>query len=48
MLLKSAVNPEVIGGLLVRIDNFVIDASVMSKINKLKAQFSQNIYRAGF
>jgi F-type H+-transporting ATPase subunit delta len=48
ILLKSIINPEVIGGLLVKIDNFVIDASIISKINRLKAQFSQNIYRAGF
>jgi F-type H+-transporting ATPase subunit delta len=48
ILLKPIINPEVIGGLLVQIDNFVVDASIQAKINRLKAQFSQNIYRAGF
>jgi F-type H+-transporting ATPase subunit delta len=48
ILLKSLINPEVIGGLLVQIDNFVVDASIQAKINRLKAQFSQNIYQAGF
>jgi len=46
--IQSVINPDLIGGLLVKIDNFVVDVSIMAKINRLKAQFSQNIYKAGF
>jgi F-type H+-transporting ATPase subunit delta len=42
------VDPKIIGGLVVKIDDFYFDAGILSKINKLKAEFSQNVYAAGF
>jgi len=48
IIIQPVINPDLIGGLLVKIDNFVVDASIQAKINRLKAQFSQNIYKAGF
>jgi F-type H+-transporting ATPase subunit delta len=42
------VNPEIIGGIIVKIDDFYFDACIRAKINKLKAEFSQNAYATGF
>lgn len=46
--LEPAVNANLIGGLLVKIDDFIIDNTILAQINKLKNQFSQNVYKAGF
>jgi F-type H+-transporting ATPase subunit delta len=43
-----SVNPAIIGGLIIKIDDFYFDAGILAKINKLKAEFSQNIYATGF
>ena len=42
------VDPDIIGGLVVKIDDYCFDATIQAKINKLKTQFSQNTYAAGF
>jgi len=42
------VDPAIIGGLVVKIDDFYFDAGIRAKINKLKAEFSQNVYAVGF
>jgi len=47
-ILHLSVDPKIIGGLIVKIDDFYFDASIQAKINKLKAEFSQNVYAAGF
>ena len=47
-LLHLSVEPKIIGGLVIHIDDFYYDASILAKINKLKAEFSKNIYAAGF
>ena len=47
-ILNLTVNPKIIGGLVIKIDDFYYDASIITKINKLKAEFSQNQYAAGF
>jgi F-type H+-transporting ATPase subunit delta len=43
-----SVNPKIIGGLVIKIDDFYFDAGILSKINKLKAEFSRNAYAVGF
>jgi F-type H+-transporting ATPase subunit delta len=43
-----SVNPALIGGIIVKVDDFYFDAGILSKINRLKAEFSQNDYAAGF
>lgn len=48
ILLEEIVNTKIIGGVIVRVDDFFFDASIMGKINKLKAEFSQNLYQANF
>jgi len=47
-ILHFSVDPRIIGGLIVRVDDYYYDASIQTKINKLKAEFSQNAYAVGF
>ena len=42
------VNENIIGGIIVKFDDLFFDASVRTKINKLKAEFSQNAYAVGY
>jgi F-type H+-transporting ATPase subunit delta len=42
------VDPKIIGGIIIKIDDLYFDAAIKTKINKLKREFSQNIYAAGF
>lgn len=46
--LQQVVDDKIIGGLLVRIEDFLFDASIQSRINKLRAEFSYNVYQAAF
>ena len=43
-----AVVPDLVGGFVVQIEDFVYDASILKDINILKREFSQNVYKAGF
>jgi len=43
-----SVDPKIIGGLVVKIDDFYFNATIQAKINKLRAEFSQNVYAIGF
>ena len=47
-IIHPTVDPKIIGGLVIKIDDFYYDASIQAKINKLKAEFSQNKYAAAF
>jgi len=46
--LHFSVDAKIIGGLIIKIDDYYYDASIQTKINKLKTEFSQNAYAAGF
>ena len=46
--LQEKIDENIIGGILVRIDDFLFNASILAKINKLRAEFSHNIYQAAF
>ena len=46
--LQRIVNPELIGGFIVKIDDFLVDTSLIGRINKLKQEFENNVYQAGF
>ena len=46
--IQQNVNPEIIGGFIIKIDDYLIDASLKGKINKLKLEFAHNIYQASF
>jgi F-type H+-transporting ATPase subunit delta len=47
-ILHFAVDQKIIGGIIVKTDDWLFDASIQTKINKLKAEFSQNTYAAAF
>ncbi len=46
--INQFVNPDIIGGLLIKMDDFYFDASISSKINRLKQEFAHNIYQVNF
>ena len=46
--LKEWVEPSIIGGFVIQMDDYFLDASIMSKINKLKQEFSQNSFQVQF
>ncbi|MCR4964951.1 MAG: ATP synthase F1 subunit delta [Bacteroidales bacterium] len=46
--IKQVVDPDIIGGILINVDDFFIDASVISKIHKLKQEFAHNIYQVNY
>ncbi|MBS1773010.1 MAG: ATP synthase F1 subunit delta [Bacteroidetes bacterium] len=41
---KEVINPEIIGGFILQMDDKLIDASVRRDLNDVKAQFQKNIY----
>ncbi|MDR2971521.1 MAG: ATP synthase F1 subunit delta [Bacteroidales bacterium] len=47
-IIHLSVEPKIIGGIIVKIDDYFFDAGILNKINKLKAEFSQNKYAVGF
>jgi len=47
-ILHCTVNPNIIGGLIVKVEDLYFDASIQTKINKLKSEFSRNAYAIGF
>ena len=46
--IKQLVDPEIIGGFLIKFDDNFIDTSVLSKINRLKQEFAHNIYQVNY
>lgn len=46
--IKTVVQTNIIGGIMVQMDDFSFDASVVSKINKLRQEFAHNIYKINF
>ncbi|MDY6326621.1 MAG: ATP synthase F1 subunit delta [Bacteroidales bacterium] len=48
IILKEKVSPDIVGGFVIQIDDHYLDHSVVSKINKLKQEFSQNIFQVQF
>lgn len=41
---KEVINPDIIGGFMLQMDDKLIDASVRRDLNDVKAQFQKNIY----
>jgi F-type H+-transporting ATPase subunit delta len=46
--LKEIVDPEIIGGFVIKMGDYYLDSSVLSKINKLRQEFSQNSFQVQF
>jgi F-type H+-transporting ATPase subunit delta len=46
--LKESVEPSILGGFVIQVDDYFLDTSVLTKINKLKQEFSQNSFQVQF
>lgn len=46
--LHQVINKDIIGGFILKMDDFYYDNSISSKINKLKQEFAHNIYQVNF
>lgn len=46
--LKEAVDPTIIGGFVIQMDDFYLDDSILYKFNRLKQEFSQNSFQVQF
>lgn len=44
--LEEKINPELIGGVILRMNDLQIDASVRNSLNKLEKEFSKDLYSA--
>lgn len=42
------IQPKIIGGIIIKVDDILIDASISSKIVRLKTEFSQNKYKVSY
>ena len=42
--IKNIVNPEIIGGFILRIEDMQYDASILNKFKSLKKEFNKNLY----
>ncbi|HPE40315.1 MAG TPA: ATP synthase F1 subunit delta [Bacteroidales bacterium] len=48
IILKVKIDPNIIGGIIIKVDDILIDASISSKISRLKNEFSQNKYKVSY
>lgn len=48
IIMKVTIDPNIIGGIIIKVDDILIDASILSKIKKLKTEFSQNQYKVSY
>lgn len=46
--IKQIVNPDIIGGIMIKMGDYIFDASILAKINKLKNEFAHNIYQVNY
>ena len=46
--LEEIVDSELIGGFIIKMDDYYFDSSILSKINKLRQEFSQNSFQVQF
>ena len=46
--LQQIVDPDIIGGFVIQMDDYYLDSSILSKINKLRQEFSQNMFQVQF
>ena len=48
VVLTEAVDPDIIGGFVIKMDDYYLDSSILSKINRLRQEFSQNSFQVQF
>jgi len=44
----QVVQPEIIGGFRIKMDDYYLDASILAKINRLRTEFAHNVYQIHF
>ncbi|MCZ2357751.1 MAG: ATP synthase F1 subunit delta [Bacteroidia bacterium] len=44
ILIETKINPDLIGGFVIRIDDLLYDTSILNRIQNLRKQFSENSY----
>lgn len=48
IIMNVMIDPNIIGGIIIKVEDILIDASIISKIKKLKTEFSQNKYKVSY
>ncbi len=46
--IEQVVRPDIIGGFRIKMDDYYLDASVIAKLNRLRTEFSHNVYQVNF
>ena len=46
--LKEVVDPALIGGFVLRVDDQQLDTSILSELNDLRGEFDKNLYEKDF
>ncbi len=46
--IKQIVQPDIIGGIVIKLDDYYFDASIAARFNKLKQEFAHNVYQVNF
>ncbi len=48
ILINQVVQPDIIGGFRIKMDDYYLDASIIAKLNRLRNEFAHNIYQVHF
>lgn len=46
--IEEVVQPDIIGGFRLKMDDYYLDASVIAKLNRLRDEFAHNVYQVNF
>lgn len=46
--IHEVVQPDIIGGFRIKMDDYYLDASIIAKLNRLRDEFAHNIYQVNF
>lgn len=46
--IEQVVQPDIIGGFRIKMDDFYLDASIIAKLNRLRHEFAHNVYQVSF
>lgn len=48
ILIEQVVQPDIIGGFRLKMDDNYLDASIIAKLNRLRNEFAHNVYQVNF
>jgi len=46
--IEQVVQPDIIGGFRLKMDDYYLDASIIAKLNRLRNEFAHNVYQVNF